>query len=144
MNLNKRTTFRSGSIILAVPLLIAGLFFMFLGAFPILNEIGVINTDIENKSSMFVNVSVMLLPLTIGLMSVIGSYRLVTKKEGIFPKWFIVVFSFLFILGIIILIVTTKNFTLLGLIIGILIFNYHKFFKKRKKNQAINSSRYFR
>ena len=144
MNLNKRTTFRSGSIILAVPLLIAGLFFMFLGAFPILNEIGVINTDIENKSSMFVNVSVMLLPLTIGLMSVIGSYRLVTKKEGIFPKWFIVVFSFLFILGIIIVIVTTKNFTLLGLIIGILIFNYHKFFKKRKKNQAINSSRYFR
>ena len=144
MNLHQTTTFKSGSIILAVPLLIAGLFFMFLGAFPILNEIGVINTDIENKSSMFVNVSVMLLPLTIGLMSVIGSYRLVTKKEGIFPKWFIVVFSFLFILGIIIVIVTTKNFTLLGLIIGILIFNYHKFFKKRKKNQAINSSRYFR
>ena len=49
-----------------------------------------------------------------------------------------------FIFGIIIVIVTTKNFTLLGLIIGILIFNYHKFFKKRKKNQAINSSRYFR
>ena len=144
MNLHQTTTFKSGSIILAVPLLIAGLFFMFLGAFPILNEIGVINTDIENKSSMFVNVSVMLLPLTIGLMSVIGSYRLVTKKEGIFPKWFIVVFSFLFIFGIIIVIVTTKNFTLLGLIIGILIFNYHKFFKKRKKNQAINSSRYFR
>ena len=144
MNLHQTTTFKSGSIILAVPLLIAGLFFMFLGTFLILNEIGVINTDIENKGSMFVNVSVMLLPLTIGLMSVIGSYRLVTKKEGIFPKWFIVVFSFLFILGIIIVIVTTKNFTLLGLIIGILIFNYHKFFKKRKKNQAINSSRYFR
>jgi len=80
----------------------------------------------------------------VGVMSVTGAYRLITKKERIFPKWFIVVFSVLFSFGIVLVIATTRNFTLLGLIIGILFFNYQKFFKNRKKNQAINSNRYFR
>ena len=56
MNLNKRTTFRSGSIILAIPVFMAGLFCLFIGIFPILAEIGVINANIENNNTMYVNV----------------------------------------------------------------------------------------
>jgi hypothetical protein len=144
MNLNKRTTLRSGSIILAIPLFIAGLFCLFGGIHGVLTEIGIINTDNENKNSMLVNVFGILLWLTVGLMSVNGSYRLLLKKEGIFPKWFIAVFSVLFSFGIILAIVTTKNFTLLGFIIGILFVNYKAFFKSRKNNKVINTKRYFR
>tara|TARA_Y100000746_G_C15064494_1_gene269225 strand:- start:18 stop:452 length:435 start_codon:yes stop_codon:yes gene_type:complete len=144
MNLNKRTTFRSGSIILAIPVFMAGLFCLFIGIFPILAEIGVINANIENNNSMFVNVFRILLFLTVGFMFVNGSYRLLLKKEGIFPKWFIAVFSVLFSFGIILAIVTTKNFTLLGFIIGILFVNYKAFFKNRKNNKVINTNRYFR
>ena len=144
MNLNKRTTFRSGSIILAIPVFMAGLFCLFIGIFPILAEIGVINANIENNNSMFVNVFRILLFLTVGFMFVNGSYRLLLKKEGIFPKWFIGVFSVLFSFGIILAIVTTKNFTLLGFIIGILFVNYKAFFKNRKNNKVINTNRYFR
>ena len=144
MNLNKRTRFKSGSIILAIPVFMAGLFCLFIGIFPILAEIGVINANIENNNSMFVNVFRILLFLTVGFMFVNGSYRLLLKKEGIFPKWFIAVFSVLFSFGIILAIVTTKNFTLLGFIIGILFVNYKAFFKNRKNNKVINTNRYFR
>jgi hypothetical protein len=85
-----------------------------------------------------------LISFMVGLMSVIGAYRLITKKERIFPKWFIVVFSVLFTFGIIFVIATTKNFTWIGLIIGIFIFNYQKFFKNRNKNHVISTNKYFR
>ena len=144
MNLINQNTYRSGSIILAFPLFIAGLLCIFIGVFPVLAEIGIINADIENKNSMLENVFVILCFLTVGFMCVNGSYRLLLKKEGIFPKWFIVVFSVLFTFGIIFLIATTKNFTWIGLIIGIFIFNYQKFFKNRNKNHVISTNKYFR
>ena len=98
----------------------------------------------DSNSSLLEVLLVILLSSMIGLMSVIGAYRLATKKESIFPKWFIVVFSVLFTFGTIFVIATTKNFTLIGLIIGILFFNYKAFFKSRKNNKMINTNRYFR
>ena len=93
--------------------------------------------------SLVEGLSLNLIFFMIGLMSVIGAYRLATKKERIFPKWFIVVFSVLFTFGAIFVIATTKNFTLIGLLFGISIFNYQKFFKNKKKNRVINTNRYF-
>ena len=98
----------------------------------------------DSNSSLLEVLLVILLSSMIGLMSVIGAYRLATKKESIFPKWFIVFFSVLFTFGTIFVIATTKNFTLIGLIIGILFFNYKAFFKSRKNNKMINTNRYFR
>ena len=139
----KPSPFRSGSIILAFPLLIAGLIFI-LGALISISKLFESGLDPDLNISLVESLLVILIFFMVGLMSVIGAYRLITKKERIFPKWFIVVFSVLFSFGIVLVIATTKNFTLLGLIIGILIFNYQKFFKNRKKNQVINSNRYFR
>ena len=96
------------------------------------------------NSSLLEGLLAILLSSMIGMMSVIGAYRLATKKERIFPKWFIVVFSVLFTFGMIWMIVTTKNFTWVGLIIGILIYNYKIFFKNRNKNHVISTNKYFR
>ena len=98
----------------------------------------------DSNSSLLDGLLVILLCSIIGLTSVIGAYRLATKKERIFPKWFIVVFSVLFTFGIIFVIATTKNFTWIGLIIGIFIFNYQKLFKNRNKNHVIRTNKYFR
>ena len=88
-----------------------------------------------------------LISFMVGLMSVIGAYRLITKKERIFPKWFIVVFSVLFTFGMIWMIATTKNYTLIGIIIGIFIFtgaHYRLQTKNRNKNHVISTNKYFR
>ena len=139
----KPSPFRSGSIILAFPLFIAGLFCI-LGALISITKLFESGLDPDLNISLVERLLGILIFFMVGLMSVIGAYRLITKKERIFHKWFIVVFSVLFSFAIVLVIATTKNFTLLGLIIGILIFNYQKFFKNRKKNQVINSNRYFR
>ena len=98
----------------------------------------------DSNSSLLEGLLVILLCSMIGLTSVIGAYRLATKKERIFPKWFIVVFSVLFTFGMIWMIVTIKNFTWIGLIIGILIYNYKIYFKNWNNNHVINTNKYFR
>ena len=139
----KPSPFRSGSIILAFPLFIAGLIFI-LGALISITKIFESGLDPDLNISLVESLLVILIFFMVGLMSVIGAYRLITKKERIFPKWFIVVFSVLFTFGIIFVIATTKNFTWIGLIIGIFIFNYQKFFKNRNKNHVISTNKYFR
>ena len=138
-----QNTYRSGSIILAFPLFIAGLLFTLMGIWGIV-ELSESSFGADSNSSLLEGLLVILLCSMIGLMSVIGAYRLATKKESIFPKWFIVVFSVLFTFGMIWMIVTTKNFTWIALIIGILIYNYKIFFKNRNKNHVISTNKYFR
>ena len=100
----------------------------------------------DSNSSLLEGLLVILLCSMIGLMSVIGAYRLASKKERIFPKWFIVVFSVLFTFGMIWMIATTKNYTLIGIIIGIFIFtgaHYRLQTKNRNKNHVISTNKYF-
>ena len=143
MNLINQNTYRSGSIILAFPLFIAGLIFV-LGALISVSKLFESGLDPDLNISLVERLLGILISFMVGLMSVIGAYRLITKKERIFPQWFIVVFSVLFTFGIIFVIATTKNFTWIGLIIGIFIFNYQKFFKNRNKNHVISTNKYFR
>ena len=138
-----QNTYRSGSIILAFPLFIAGLIFV-LGALISVSKLFESGLDPDLNISLVERLLGILISFMVGLMSVIGAYRLITKKERIYPKWFIVVFSVLFAFGIIFVIATTKNFTWIGLIIGIFIFNYQKFFKNRNKNHVISTNKYFR
>jgi len=143
MNLINQNTYRSGSIILAFPLFIAGLIFV-LAALISVSKLFESGLDPDLNISLVERLLGILISFMVGLMSVIGAYRLITKKERIFPKWFIVVFSVLFTFGIIFVIATTKNFTWIGLIIGIFIFNYQKFFRNRNKNHVISTNKYFR
>ena len=143
MNLINQKTYRSGSIILAFPLFIAGLIFV-LAALISVSKLFESGLDPDLNISLVERLLGILISFMVGLMSVIGAYRLITKKERIFPKWFIVVFSVLFTFGIIFVIATTKNFTWIGLIIGIFIFNYQKFFRNRNKNHVISTNKYFR
>ena len=143
MNLINQNTYRSGSIILAFPLFIAGLIFV-LAALISVSKLFESGLDPDLNISLVERLLGILISFMVGLMSVIGAYRLITKKERIFPKWFIVVFSVLFTFGIIFVIATTKNFTRIGLIIGIFIFNYQKLFKNRNKNHVISTNKYFR
>ena len=138
-----QNTYRSGSIILAFPLFIAGLIFV-LAALISVSKLFESGLDPDLNISLVERLLGILISFMVGLMSVIGAYRLITKKERIFPKWFIVVFSVLFTFGIIFVIATTKNFTWIGLIIGIFIFNYQKFFRNRNKNHVISTNKYFR
>ena len=142
MNLINQNTYRSGSVILAIPLFLAGSLFL-LGVIISTTNLFKSGLGAGSNISLVEGLSLNLIFFMIGLMSVIGAYRLATKKERIFPKWFIVVFSVLFTFGAIFVIATTKNFTLIGIIIGISIFNYQKFFKNKKKNRVINTNRYF-
>ena len=106
----KPSPFRSGSIILAFPLFIAGLIFI-LGALISISKLFESGLDPDLNISLVESLLVILIFFMVGLMSVIGAYRLITKKERIFPKWFIVVFSVLFTFVIIFVIATTKDFT---------------------------------
>ena len=138
-----QNTYRSGSVILAIPLFLAGSIFL-LGVIISTTKLFKSGLGAGSNISLLEGLSLNLIFFIIGLLSVIGAYGLATKKESIFPKWFIVVFLVLFTFGTIFVIIATKNFTLIGLIIGISIFNYQKFYKNRNKNRMINTNRYFR
>ena len=143
MNLINQNTYRSGSVILAIPLFLAGSLFL-LGVIISTTNLFKSGLGAGSNISLVEGLSLNLIFFMIGLMSVIGAYRLATRKERIFPKWFIVAFSVFVIFGTIFAIVTTKDYTLIGFIIGISIFYYQKFFKNRNKNRVIDTNKYFR
>ena len=143
MNLIKQNIHSFGNVILAIPLFLAGSIFL-LGVIISTTKLFKSGLGSGFNISLVEGLSLNLIPLMIGLMSVIGAYRLATKKERIFPKWFIVAFSVFVIFGTISAIVKTKDFTLIGFIIGISIFYYQKFCKNRNKNRVIDTNKYFR
>ena len=95
MNLINQNTYRSGSVILAIPLFLAGSLFL-LGVIISTTNLFKSGLGAGSNISLVEGLSLNLIFFMIGLMSVIGAYRLATKKERIFPKWFIVFFSVLF------------------------------------------------
>ena len=109
MNLINQSTYRSGSVILAIPLFLAGSLFL-LGVIISTTNLFKSGLGAGSNISLVEGLSLNLIFFMIGLMSVIGAYRLATKKERIFPKWFIVVFSVLLTFGAIFVIATTKNY----------------------------------
>ena len=143
MNLIKQNIHSFGNVILAIPLFLAGSIFL-LGVIISTTKLFKSGLGSGFNISLVEGLSLNLIPLMIGLMSVIGAYRLATRKERIFPKWFIVAFSVFVIFGTIFAIVTTKDYTLIGFIIGISFFYYQKFFKNRNKNRVIDTNKYFR
>ena len=143
MNLIKQNIHSFGNVILAIPLFLAGSIFL-LGVIISTTKLFKSGLGSGFNISLVEGLSLNLIPLMIGLMSVIGAYRLATKKERIFPKWFIVAFSVFVIFGTIFAIVTTKDYTLIGFIIGISFFYYQKFLKNRNKNRVIDTNKYFR
>ena len=133
----------SGSIIIAIPLLIAGAFFMLMGIKGI--QLVSQSNHGNNPNSSFPEALLVIIAFsTVGLMSILASYKLITKKKRIFPQWFIISFSGLYAFGILYVIIVTRNFLWLGAIVAIGLFNYKLFYGPRNGNKTFNTNKYFK